>query len=483
MSTRTIVRPLSAVCCLLIGLSATRCNFVAPSGNSGTGTLKLLVTDKPYPFDLIQEALVTITRVEIRKADGGSCDQPCNDGLFCNGEETCVNGQCQSGVSPCAAGQACDEDNDQCLTACAADTDCDDDVFCNGAETCDTATGLCHAGDNPCAGSPFCDENTKACSTVCTSDSQCDDGLFCNGAETCNQTTGSCDAGTAPTCNADQVCDERVDACVAACLSDADCDDGAFCNGAETCVNQLCFSGSPPCDDGQTCDEANDECNPSDTGGSPFITIFTGEKTFNLLDLQNGKTDLLADADIPAGNYDQMRLIVTGGQITLIDGHQFSLTVPSGDRSGIKLHFDFTVADGGQTTLLLDVDMSRAFNAIPGGQIDDPGSIHQFHFTPSVAMRLINLLEAGSISGIVSTDANNSTTPVAGASVTAVKDGQEITSTSTAADGSYTLIGLTTGDYTVEVSATGFADADVTGVAVQAGQATNHVDVTLIAFP
>src|SRR5262249_30866673 len=61
---------------------------------------------------------------------------------------------------------------------------------------------------------------------------------------------------------------------------------------------------------------------PDDEG---FVTIFTGSKSFNLLDLRNGKTDLLAGADIPAGTYDQMRLIVTDGKVTLTDGRVFNL--------------------------------------------------------------------------------------------------------------------------------------------------------------
>jgi hypothetical protein len=226
---------------------------------------------------------------------------------------------------------------------------------------------------------------------------------------------------------------------------------------------------------GQAADVSADE----DTeGDGAWITVFedSAGKDFDLAELRNGRTDLLADAEIPAGTYNQLRLVVTGGEVTLTDGRTFPLTVPSGSTSGIKLHFTFEVTESETTQLLLDVDLSRAFQPIPGGHIDAPETIRQFHFTPSLAMRLIKVVEAGSISGVVT---DSSQAPVPGAAVTAYKDETEVTSTATETDGSYKLVGLTTGTYRVTVSATGFADAEVAGIAVTAGQETANVNVIL----
>ncbi|MBN1653371.1 MAG: hypothetical protein JXA30_06295 [Deltaproteobacteria bacterium] len=41
----------------------------------------------------------------------------CDDGLFCNGLESCVEGACQNGADPCASNQSCDEQLDQCVTS------------------------------------------------------------------------------------------------------------------------------------------------------------------------------------------------------------------------------------------------------------------------------------------------------------------------------------------------------------------------------
>lgn len=394
-----------------------------------------MITDKPYPYDFIEEALVTITKVKVRRFGGVSCDGDCDDELFCNGIEACVDGACQAGTAPCEDFQSCDEGSNACLNTCSMDSDCDDGAHCNGVETCIVDTGLCAAGTSPCGPESYCNEGTDACDDACSNDDQCDDGLYCNGAEFC--------------------------------------EDGACEDGEE-----------PECEDGAVCDESANACTGGDEdGGYPFVVIFEGEQTFDLLDLQNGRSDLLAEAeDLPAGQYNLMRVYVTRGKVTLKDGAgEFDLFVPSGAQTGIKLFFDFEIDAGEETQLILDVDLSRAFRAIPGGRIDDPSTIQNFIFTPAVAMRLINVLDAGGISGTVTDDA---AMPMAGAAVTAYdEEGNEVTSTSTESDGTYVLGGLLTGEYRVEFSLTGYADLSVEGVSVMASEATENVNAALVASP
>ncbi|MHC5004945.1 MAG: hypothetical protein ACYTJ0_17695, partial [Planctomycetota bacterium] len=114
---------------------------------------------------------------------------------------------------------------------CLADGDCDDGLFCNGAESCDA--GTCLAGTPPVcsAPTPFCDDALDACSE-CLADGDCDDGLFCNGAESCD--AGACLTGTPPVCSAPTpFCDEAQATC-SECLADEDCGGGSCQAG--TCV-------------------------------------------------------------------------------------------------------------------------------------------------------------------------------------------------------------------------------------------------------
>jgi hypothetical protein len=208
-------------------------------------------------------------------------DAACSDGLHCNGAETCdaLLG-CQTAAAVvCDDGVACTVDAcDEGADACVASPNhgaCDDGLYCNGGETCDALLG-CQAGtpvvcdDGVACTTDACNEATDSCSAT-PSAAACDDGLYCTGAETCDALLG-CQAGTPVACAGDGVactvdaCDEALDAC-ASSPDHAACGDGVYCNGAETCDALLgCQAGAPVvCDDGiactlDSCDEGTDSC-------------------------------------------------------------------------------------------------------------------------------------------------------------------------------------------------------------------------------
>jgi hypothetical protein len=263
-------------------------------------------------------------------ADGA----PCDDGLFCNGTDSCSGGTCgQHAGDPCAGGpecdDACDEGADTCAvsagTGCTDDgngcTDdacdgagtcahppntapCDDGLFCTGADTCSGGACTGHAGD-PCAGGPecndVCNEAADTCAvaagTGCTDDGNgctddrcdgagacthpnntapCDDGLFCTVNDACSG--GSCQ-GAVRDCSTsgDQcrtgTCDEIGDECTGPAKPDGTvCDDGNACTTADSCTAGTCGGTPNPsaCLDHFTCYKA------AATSGSVRFTAVTG---------------------------------------------------------------------------------------------------------------------------------------------------------------------------------------------------------------
>jgi len=177
----------------------------------------------------------------------------CDDGAFCNGSETCdaLLG-CQPGIAPtiddgiACTTDGCDEASDQ-IVHVALDFRCDDGLFCNGSETCDSELG-CRPGSPPEADdgvfctADACDEGQDRVVHLPRS-SMCDDGLFCNGAERCDPVL-DCQPSAPPTpddgvaCTLDR-CDEESDRIVNApdagrCPEPSRCQ-AASCDPLEGC--------------------------------------------------------------------------------------------------------------------------------------------------------------------------------------------------------------------------------------------------------
>ena len=209
----------------------------------------------------------------------GTLVETCDDGLFCNGQETCdpdlfddddiVKGLCVDGEAPvcdnglfCDGEEYCDETTDSCEDGEAPI--CDNGLFCDGEEYCDETTDQCEDGEAPicdnglfCDGEEYCDETTDQCE-----DGEapiCDNGLFCDGEEYCDETTDQCEDGEAPICDnglfcdGEEYCDETTDQC-----EDGEapiCDNGLFCDGEE-----YCDETTDQCEDGRSPRSATTAC-------------------------------------------------------------------------------------------------------------------------------------------------------------------------------------------------------------------------------
>ena len=125
----------------------------------------------------------------------------CDDGVYCDGVDECISGTCTSnGTDPCLpldvtdiyCNTSCDETTDTCTANDPDATVCDDGIYCNGADTC--TSGICstNAGD-PCSGGSECqdvcteeaDTCLSALGTACSTDGEiCTDDV-CNGLGFC----------------------------------------------------------------------------------------------------------------------------------------------------------------------------------------------------------------------------------------------------------------------------------------------------------
>lgn len=203
---------------------------------------------------------------------------------------------------------------------------------------------------------------------------------------------------------------------------------------------------------------SEEEMNSPEEDGSPYVLLMEEEIEVNLLDLTNGVTETLVDADVPVGSYDLVRIYVKGVNVVLKDETTFSLTVPSGYQTGIKVFIKPPLmVEGGLTAdLLLDFDVSRSFV--------QKGNGLGFHFKPVI--KASNKSTAGTISGIVTTLQDTESVGLEGALITLYAADTVNTTTFTDASGMYTLMGVEGGTYDVMAEATGYLSQTTEGVGV-----------------
>jgi Domain of unknown function (DUF4382) len=169
-------------------------------------------------------------------------------------------------------------------------------------------------------------------------------------------------------------------------------------------------------------DDAVKVCITFDTvefkGDSGLTTVTLDEpEKINLLDFQGDNTaPLLVDQELPAGNYQWIRLGVDategnnggtgdsgdpevcdgeGSYIVMNDGGVYNLYVPSGAQSGLKLNRGFNVPANGQIYLTADFDLRQSITAAPGQAPD-------VKLRPTI--RLVEINDAGTLAGTVAVE-------------------------------------------------------------------------------
>ena len=199
-------------------------------------------------------------------------------------------------------------------------------------------------------------------------------------------------------------------------------------------------------------------------------------RKINLLTLMNGVLFDLGQTALPAGQYQQLRLMLVANagsgspanSVVPSGGAETALSTPSGMQSGIKMNHSFAVPAGTLVDLVLDFDACKSIVQQGNGR---------YQMKPVI--KVIPMAVSGSVTGTVTTTISG--TAVTQARVSAQKDGNVLRATVPDSSGSYTLSPIDSrfAPYEIVITMSGAATSVVTGVPVTIAGMTPVPAITL----
>lgn len=207
--------------------------------------------------------------------------------------------------------------------------------------------------------------------------------------------------------------------------------------------------------------EVNVSENGDETGWTTLTNVNTG--IYNLLELTNGISTVLADTELPAGFISQIRLVLGEGNTLKMGDQVQDLNTPSGQQSGLKLQLNALLIAGITYEVLLDFDAARS--------VVKAGNSGNFNLKPVI--RAIAEAQDGAIQGIV--------LPVeATPAVFAIQGTDTLASAFADNTGAFLIRGLDAGTYTVGISPqSDYLETSIENVAVTVGEVTDIGTVEL----
>lgn len=121
------------------------------------------------------------------------------------------------------------------------------------------------------------------------------------------------------------------------------------------------------------------------SGSARWLTVVTKPGTFDLLSLQNGTTAVLGKSALPAGDYDQLRLVLTSAEV-VTGGTAMPMTMPSGAEMGLKMNYKFKVVEDEDYVVVLDFDAAQSVKQNSNGE---------YMMMPVVGVMHFNHMQAG----------------------------------------------------------------------------------------
>ena len=182
-------------------------------------------------------------------------------------------------------------------------------------------------------------------------------------------------------------------------------------------------------------------------------------RAFDLIELQNGLTDTVSVASLPASSYDAIRLTFSHLSVQLVDGRTLTSLDSLADapvEMAILSRSPISVKNKHLVDLVIDFDLSRSLTPV-----GNPSSVNQitgFVFTPTA--RIANLATVGQITGLAK---HNNGTPgvstddvsISGLQIAIVSvPSRDTLTVVTDQQGQYTAFFIPAGTYTLFASET-----------------------------
>jgi len=199
-----------------------------------------------------------------------------------------------------------------------------------------------------------------------------------------------------------------------------------------------------------------------------FITLTNTPMKYNLLELVNGITSTMATIEIPAGDYDLLRLYISSTEMKMVNGDSFTYNMEQEGYSGngmmqngmmlnnqnrsidIKLENIMTISNGSMSEFLLDIDVDQSFMLEGVNYNNMMMGMTGFTFMPT--MRFVDMATSGTINGTVK-DAHGN---LPNATISLMHNGTLYTTTHSDLNGHYAFIGIPQGMYTMEAELDGY---------------------------
>lgn len=195
----------------------------------------------------------------------------------------------------------------------------------------------------------------------------------------------------------------------------------------------------------------------SDAGWSEVV--LASPTRVDLLSLNNGTLLPLGQTELPAGTYTQMRLVLSpnsaanplANAIQPTGGTVVALTTPSAQTSGLKANINIVIPAGQVADFAIDFDACKSFvKAGNSGQYLIKPVLSVIPILSSAGQRIVGYLDASMLG--------------ASTQVSVQQSGVPQRTTSPEASGRFVLYPVPVGTYDLVITASGHANAALTGV-------------------